>query len=209
MGNGHIEEKDLGVLMDKKLDFYRQTAALVKKANRILRLVKRTFSKLDKVTLPLLYTSLVRSHLEYGNVIWGPFCRGDIIAVEKVQKRATKMIPGLSNLSYEERLRELNLPSLLHRRRRGDMIQIHKIINDVVDVDRKLFVNAQESVTRGHNLKLRKQKATILPRIRVFSNRVIDELKKLPSKVVNASTTVSSKVELNKHWQHRLYETPF
>ena len=119
------------------------------------------------------------------------------------------MITGLSNLSYEERLRELKLPSLLHRRRRGDMIQMHKIINYVVDVDRKLFVNAQEPVTRGHNLKLRKQKATILPRIRVFSNRVIDEWNKLPSKVVNASTTISFKAELDKHWQHRLYETPF
>ena len=66
------------------------------------------------------------------------------------------MIPGLSQLSYEERLRELHLPSLVYRRRRGDMIQMHKIINDAVNVEKELFVNHQESGTRGHNLKLGK-----------------------------------------------------
>ena len=119
------------------------------------------------------------------------------------------MIPGLSQLSYEERLRELKLPSLVHRRRRGDMIQMHKIINDTVDVEKALFVNRQESVTRGHNLKLRKMKATKLPRIRAFSNRVIDDWNELPAKAVNAPTTNSFKVELDRHWEDRMYNTSF
>ena len=67
------EEKDLGVLIDDQLKFHRQTASAVKKANRVLGLVKKTFAVLDMQTLPLLYTSLVRGHLEYGNIIWGPF----------------------------------------------------------------------------------------------------------------------------------------
>jgi len=69
------------------------------------------------------------------------------------------------------------------------MIQMHKIITGAVDVDKNLFVNAQKSVSRAHNLKLRKMKVTILPRIRAFSNRVIG---KLPPKVVNASTPRNS-----------------
>ena len=86
---------------------------------------------------------------------------------------------------------------------------MHKIINGVVDIDKKLFVNLQESVTRGHNLKLRKTKATKLARIRAFSIRVVDEWNKLPSKVVNAPSINTFKAELDKHWQHRMYETPF
>ena len=94
------EEKDLGVLIDKDLKFHKQTAAAVKKANSVLGVIKRTFAKRDEETFPLLYKSLVRPHLEYGNVVWGPLFQEDIKAVEKVQRRATKMVPGLGNMSY-------------------------------------------------------------------------------------------------------------
>ena len=81
---------------------------------KVLGLIKKSFAILDKRTLPLLYKSLVCPHLEYGNVIWGQLFRGDIIAIENVQRRATKLIPLLKDLTYEERLRALNLPSLAH-----------------------------------------------------------------------------------------------
>ena len=67
-------------LVDEKLNFHRQTASAIKKAKRVLGLVKRTFINLDEKTLPLLFTSLVRSHLEYGNVICGPFSKGESTA---------------------------------------------------------------------------------------------------------------------------------
>ena len=63
------EQKDLGVLVDDQLKFHKHTAAAVKKANSILGLVKKTFALLDSNTVPTLYTSLVRPHLEYGNVV--------------------------------------------------------------------------------------------------------------------------------------------
>merc|ERR1712126_402812 len=61
----------------------------------------------------------------------------------------------------------------------------------------------------GHNLKLRKTKATKLPRIHAFSNRVIDDWNELPAKAVNAPTTNSFKVELDRQWEDRMYNTPF
>ena len=75
--NGHeleqLEvEKDLDVIIDKKLKFHTHTSAVIKKARRILGLIKRYFSALDQTLLPILFTSMVRPHLEYGNSIWGP-----------------------------------------------------------------------------------------------------------------------------------------
>ena len=117
------EEKDLGVLIDKELKFHRQTASAVKKASSSLGLIKKSFAFLDDEILPLLFKSLVRPLLEYGNEIWGPFYKGDAQQVETIQRRATKVVTQLRSLSYEERLRHLKLPSLQHRR--TETISLH------------------------------------------------------------------------------------
>ena len=92
------EEKDLGVLIDAELKFHKQTAAAVKKANSVLGLIKKSFINLDQELLPMLYKSLVRPHLEYGNVIWAPFYKEDHKSIERVQRRATKLVHNLRNL---------------------------------------------------------------------------------------------------------------
>ena len=88
-----------------------------------------------KKKIPLLYMTLVRPHFEYANVVWAPHYKGDQQLVEKVQRRATKMIPNFRNLSYDLRLRHLNLPSLHHRRRRGDMVMAYNIMTGKVRID--------------------------------------------------------------------------
>ena len=72
----------------------------------------------------LIYKHLVRSHLEYNNCnsVWAPYRKLDIDKLEKVQKRATKMIQGMGNFKYPERLRQLDLPTLAYRSNRGDMV---------------------------------------------------------------------------------------
>ena len=115
--------------MDKEIKFHKQTSVAVKKANQILGLIKKTMATKNEKTIPLLYMTLVRPHLEYANAIWGPFYKQDQQLVERVQRRATKMIPCLSNLSYENRIRSLNMPSLHHRLKRGDMITESRMKN--------------------------------------------------------------------------------
>ena len=137
--NDHIlenvkEVKDLRVIIDNRLKFHTHTSAAIKKANSILGLIKRSFATLDEDILPLLFTSMVRPHLEYGNIIWGPHFVGDIKAVERVQKRATRMTPSLRDLSYRKRLEILNLPSLSYRRKRGDVIMSYKIMTKKVNI---------------------------------------------------------------------------
>ncbi len=99
-------EKDLGVYIDSDLKFRRHVAQIVLKANQILGLIKVTFTCLDKCTLPRLFTALVCPHLEYGNTIWNPRFKLDEQA-EKVQRRATKLVPSIRDLPCTERLRQL------------------------------------------------------------------------------------------------------
>ena len=106
-------EKDLGVFVDSELKFRQQAASVVAKATRVLAVIHRSFAVIDDVTLPLLYKSLVRPHLEHGNLIWGPFNTADQKLIERVQRRATRLVSGMGHLPYQERLKSLRLPCLL------------------------------------------------------------------------------------------------
>ena len=81
----------------------------------------------EEIFVPL-YKSLVRSHFDYGMSVWTPHLVKYIKAIESVQRRATKMIPTIKDLSYSERLKKLKLPTLAYRRARGDMIEVYKIV---------------------------------------------------------------------------------
>ena len=76
----------------------------------------------------------MRPILEYGNSIWSPLYKRQSVALENVQRRFTKSIPGLENVPYHERLKSIGLPSLKYRRMRGDLIQCYKIFNGIDDL---------------------------------------------------------------------------
>jgi len=86
------EEKDIGVIFDEKLLFDKHMDSSINKANRMLGVIKRTFSFINKDTFLKLYKSMVRPHLEYGNIIWHPLLKRQSSAIEKVQRRATKLL---------------------------------------------------------------------------------------------------------------------
>ena len=124
-----LEEKDLRVIIDMELTYEEHMSTKRKKANGIMGLIRRTFSFLDIETFKKLYTSFVRPHLEYAQPVWSPHLRKHIKMIENVQIRATKLVDGLKNLEYADRLDKIGLPTLIYRRNRGDMIQLWKHLN--------------------------------------------------------------------------------
>ena len=122
-------EKDLGVLFDADLTFQEHITTMIKKANAMVGLIRRSFTFLDCNMFRRLYTAFVRPHLEYGQAVWAPHLIKYRNMIENVQIRATKLVDGLSQLDYKERLQKINLPSLEFRRMRGDMIEVFKHIH--------------------------------------------------------------------------------
>lgn len=106
------------------------------KANSIVGRIRHTFTYMDCEMFMSLYPSLVRSQMEYSVQAWSPHYRRDIIKLEKVQRRATKIVPELRNLPYEERLKTLGLTTLEERRHRGDLIEVFKITHGFENVSR-------------------------------------------------------------------------
>ena len=202
-------ERDLGIHVDNSLKFRKQAAAAAAKANQILAVIKRSFELIDDCTLPLLYKALVRPHLEFGNVAWGPFNRADQLLVERVQRRATRLVTSLRHRPYEERLKALNLPSMFYRRRRGDMIQVYQILHGGVNIAaEKFFEPAGTDRTRGHSWKLTKPRAESRPRRQTLSVRIINDWNSLPPSVVNATSVNQFKSRLDAHWASIRHSVP-
>ena len=204
------EEKDLGIVIDRQLNFHKQTAAATSKASKMLAVVRRSFANVDEFTLPLLYKSMVRPFLEYGNSIWGPFSKGDQKLLERIQRRATRMVKAIKHLPYPQRLRHLGLPSLCYRRRRGDMITVYQLFHGGMDVRPAKFLTRNESgSTRGHQWKPHKPRAKTLIRRNAFSMRIINDWNSLPASVVSAETLNSFKARLDLHWKNIMFDIPF
>ena len=197
------EEKDLGVIFDKTLVFDVHVEKCINKANGMIGLIKRTFTYLDKDVFLKLYKALVRPHLEYGNIIWHPKLKRQSIAIERVQRRATRLLKDCTGLSYSERLRYLNLHSLKGRRLRGDLIETYKIYHGLVDVEWSTFFAAPTvDRTRNSEGKIFVKQARTNLRSNVYSQRVVQYWNSLPYTFKHAKSLNSFKnlLDVDRNW---------
>ena len=181
-------EKDLGVLIDRDMKFSSQVMSQTKKANKVLGMIKRNFQTINKDLFQILYSTLVRPHLEYAVQVWSPYQVGHKKKIEQIQRRATKMIREIRNIPYEERLDHLDLMSTEHRRNRGDMITTFKIMNNKVKLRPGTLTKAKESGTRGHDMKIYKPNVRTEMRKNFFTNRVVNKWNDLGRNVIESKS---------------------
>jgi len=195
------EEKDLGITVTSDLKPSVQCSkAVAKAAMQVLGVIKRNFVLNDVEDFRLLFNGFVRPHLEYCVHVWSPYLRKDIDSIEKVQRRATKLVKGLKNKSYEERLQALGITSLEKRRIRGDLIQVFRIVRsfDRIKVDELFeFDDGGGHVLRGHNWKLKVKRCRLQVRKCFFTQRIINVWNKLPEYIVESSSVVMFKKRLD------------
>ena len=199
-----FEEKDLGVTFDSNMSFEEHISGKIKKANSIVGLIRRSFSFLDCSSFKKIYIAYVRPHLEYAQCIWSPHLTKLIDAIENVQVRATKLVDGLSKYEYSERLKKMNLPTLLYRRKRGDLIEMFQHFKKYnANIISKSF-RPRERCSRKHDFQLHQLKASDGKRgtqTNSFYFRVAKEWNNLPSHIVNAENTNTFKNRLDEHWK--------
>lgn len=109
--------------------------------------------------------------------------------MESVQRGATKCVPQLKDLPYEERQQKLNLPTLTYRRSRGDMIEVYKTLSGEYDDccnDKSQL--RDEGLTRGNSEKIYKTRARVNVRKYAFASRAVDNWNGLPKWVINSVT---------------------
>ena len=193
--------KDLGVTMSADFKPAQQCAAAANKARRALFQLRAAITCKDPDIFVPLYCAFVRPHLEYCVQAWAPFLQKDIATLEKVQRLATRMVKGTKGMTYPQRLQLCGLFSLERRRLRGDLVEAFKITHDLsCESLRGMLTASSLTNTRGHDFKLRKDRARLDLRKFGFRHRVVNHWNRLPAEVVGAVSVDHFKRELDGAW---------
>ena len=182
------EQSDLGVLFSKDLSFKDHIAKSVSKARSVSGWLLRTITIREKDVMVTLYKTFIRPHIEYCFSAWSPVPGYGgwalIDSLESVQKQFTARIYGFGNTNYRDRLKQLNLTTLLERRMRGDLIEIFKITKNYVNYGSNFFGESRSgrhTVAQSYNYRSSQ-------RTKFFAQRSLHYWNRLPARVKDASS---------------------
>ena len=187
------EERDLGVVMTSNLKPSVQCSKAARTAQAVLGQLSRAFHFRDRHVFVQLYKQYVRPHLEFSCQAWAPWSAADIDILEKVQKRAIRMVSGLRSQEYEERLGELELTTLKERRHQADMAMVHRILTGKDNVDPAEWFSLASGngrVTRlaADPLNVKVTHGRLETRKNFFSVRVTQQWNNIPSEIKKMRT---------------------
>ena len=193
-------ERDLGMLVSSDFRMTDESRRKSIAASKLMWAIRRSFVCLTPEMFRILFISHVRPILEYGQPAFQPTTQGECIWLENVQRRGTKAIAGFYNISYEDRLKRLNLFSLEHRRHRGDLIYTWKILTGQMGREILGFFDvATDKNTRGHIFKLNKPRRLRIGLKLTLSTRVVNSWNSLPMEVVSATSETVLKKKLDEY----------
>jgi hypothetical protein len=183
---------DLGVTIDEHLSFSKHINNIARKAHARCSLIMKCFQSKRLDCLVKAYVTYVRPLLEYNSPVWSPHWAKDIRTLERVQKRFSKKLPALHDLSYSERLERLGLERLEARRIRADLVLTYKIVSGLSELTLSdFFTLSNVTQTRGHMYKLCMPKFRTDVRKYCFCCRVVAIWNDLPADKINFTSLAS------------------
>lgn len=198
-----VKERDIGVNITNDLKPSSHCAESARRANAILTQISRAFMYRDRKVFLQLYKQFVRCHLEFAVPAWSPWAVGDIEVIERVQKRAINMVSGLTGRTYEDKLSELGLTTLLERRVKLDMVQTYKIINRVDDVNAETWfkltgISNRSTRSTSYHKNITLTTSRTETRKNFFSSRVAPTWNSLPTELKECKSVQLFKTKLNQ-----------
>ena len=187
--------KYLGFILTQDLSWTEHMKLACSRARRKLGFIYRNFYKYtsNHATLSTLYKSYVRPILEYGALVWDPYLAKDINMVESVQRFATKICLKNWNMPYCERLRSLNLDSLVTRRKSSKLLFLFKMVHSTSAPCFPLLPFRHSYETRSHELCFRTNQCHSNAYLNSFYNSTIRAWNQLPSEVVTCGSGLAFK----------------
>ena len=187
--NTTLKEKDLWLTISADMKVSEQCGIAAAKGNQILGLIRRNIVYKERELIIPLHKTVDRPHLEYSIQAWMPYRKKDIDMLDRVQRRATKIIPKLRNIRYEMRVKECGLTTLETTRLRGDQIEVFKILNGYENINRNIvFTVKEERRPRGHGVTLAKKQRRLDTIKFSFSQRTVNDWNRLSADCVGASS---------------------
>ena len=167
----------------------------------MLKNIRVAFHYMDTNMMRKIITTMIRPKMEYAAIVWSPYKKKHVKKLERIQRMATKMVPELEELSYEERLKEIKLPTLEQRRERGDLMTIFKLITKMEETDNERLLTRKQRegrYTRGHTKQLGKGRCLNNIKKYSFPHRNVEVWNGLNEEVISAHNVHQLKERLDK-----------